>query len=253
MMNKPVGREGLSNILTVIDEYSRYPFAFATKDRSASTVIECLNQLFSLFGPPASVHSDRGAEFLSADLRSFLARWGVHQSHTTPYHPAGNGQVERYNKAIWKTMQCILADCQLPDMAWPTVLGDALHCIRSLVSTTGSTPHDHFLYFKHHFQPHASPAKSGEYAWLRHYVCNKNKTTGDMVKILAAYPGYAVISHDGGIMSNTVNWHHLAPHPGPTISNSTDPVSIPSSPAVDTKSPTLRQLYQMKPHLLVLQ
>ena len=61
-----------------------------------------------------------------------------------------------------------------------------------------------------------------------------------MVKILAAYPGFAVISRDGSITSNTVNWHHLAPHPGPTIPNSTDPVSTPPSPpAVDTKSPTL--------------
>ena len=72
------------------------------------------------------------------------------------------------------------------------------------------------------------------------YVCNKNETTGDMVKILAAYPGYAVISRDGGITSDTVNWRHLAPHPGPTIPNSADPVSTPASPpAVDINSPTL--------------
>ena len=69
-------------------------------------------------------------------------------------------------------MQCILADRQLPDMAWPTVLGDALHCIHSLVSTTESMPHDRFLNFKRRFQPHASPAKADEYAWLhRHPLC----------------------------------------------------------------------------------
>ena len=68
MTNKPTSREGYSNILTIIDEYSHFLFAFPTRDRLSSTVIECLSLLFTLFGPPTSVHSDRGAEFFSADI-----------------------------------------------------------------------------------------------------------------------------------------------------------------------------------------
>ena len=52
-------------LLDIIDEYSRFPFSFACKDVSACTVIQCLTQLFQLFGFPAYVHSDRGTGFMS--------------------------------------------------------------------------------------------------------------------------------------------------------------------------------------------
>ena len=77
MTNKPTSSEGFCNILTVIDEYSRFPFAFATKDNSSVTVIDRLNILFCLFGPPVSVYSDRGAEFFSAEMLTFLSEGGV--------------------------------------------------------------------------------------------------------------------------------------------------------------------------------
>ena len=35
--------------LTVVDEYSRFPFAFPCCDMTAKTVIQCLTQLFSIF------------------------------------------------------------------------------------------------------------------------------------------------------------------------------------------------------------
>ena len=136
MTNKPLSPDGYCNILTVIDEYSRFPFAFSIKDRSSNTVINCLKSLFTLFGPPATIHSDRGPEFFSMEFSAFLSHWGIQHSRTTAYHPAGNGQTERYNGTIWKTVQSILADRQLPDVARPTVLSEALHCIRSLINTT---------------------------------------------------------------------------------------------------------------------
>ncbi|XP_042228552.1 uncharacterized protein LOC121870679 [Homarus americanus] len=40
-------------LLTVVDEHSRFPFAFACKDMTAATVIKCLRQLFAIFGMPA--------------------------------------------------------------------------------------------------------------------------------------------------------------------------------------------------------
>ena len=51
-------------LLVLVDEFSRYPFAFPCRDISASTVITCLQQLFSLFGMPDYIHSDRGAQFM---------------------------------------------------------------------------------------------------------------------------------------------------------------------------------------------
>ena len=64
---------------------------------NTSTVIKCLSLLFTLFGMPTFVHSDRGPSLVSHELRSYLTGKGVAVSRTTPYNPAANGQVEKYN------------------------------------------------------------------------------------------------------------------------------------------------------------
>ena len=88
--------------LNVVDEYSRFPFVFPCPDVSTPTVIKCLTSLFSLLGMPAYVHLDRGASFMSQELREFLTSKGVATSRTTSYNPTCNGQVERYN---WHCME----------------------------------------------------------------------------------------------------------------------------------------------------
>lgn len=217
MVNKPPSSAGYTNILTVIDEFSRYPFAFPTKDRSTITVIKCLQSLFQLFGPPKSIHSDRGPEFFSKEMGHFLSSWSVHQSRTTPYNPSGNGQCERFNGIIWRTVLCILAQNQANLGCWPDYLGEALHCVRSLhCSSTGLTPHNRLLAFVRRTPPIYQPAiPAGDYVWLRRFVRHKNDPTGELVQIVAAYPNYAVISHFGATETDTVNWRHLARHPGP--------------------------------------
>ena len=59
-------------ILMVIEEYSCFPFAFPCPNMHSSTVINCLNQLFSLCGMPNFVHTDNGKSFLSKELKDFL-------------------------------------------------------------------------------------------------------------------------------------------------------------------------------------
>ncbi len=217
MVGKPVSSAGYSNILTIIDECSRFPFAFPTKDRSTATVIKCLTSLFQIFGPPKSIHSDRGPEFFSKEMSQFLATWGVHQSRTTPYNPTGNAQCERFNGIIWRTLLCILSQHQVDITFWPDFLGEALHCIRSLsCSATESTPHNLLFSFKRLLPPAILPViPAGSYAWLRRSVRTKNDPTGELVQIAAAYPGYAVVSRFGRNETDTVNWKHLAHHPGP--------------------------------------
>ena len=56
-------------LLVVIDEYSRYPFAFPCSRITDDVVISHLLSLFSMFGTPAAIHSDRGAQFESSKLR----------------------------------------------------------------------------------------------------------------------------------------------------------------------------------------
>ena len=72
-------------ILTVIDEFSRFPFALPCSNMTTGTVIQCLVQLFSNFGISAYIHTDRGTSFMSEELKEFLLKNGsllVIQHHT---------------------------------------------------------------------------------------------------------------------------------------------------------------------------
>jgi len=92
-------------MLTIIDEFSRFPFAFPCQDMSFSTVINKLKQLFSVFGTPSYIHSDQRSSFVSQELKEFLTQNGIASSRTTAYNPQCNGQVERYNGIIWRTVE----------------------------------------------------------------------------------------------------------------------------------------------------
>ena len=129
-------------ILTVVDEYSRFPFAFPCKDTSGDTVINCLMQ-FSVFGMPAFIHSDRGSSFLSGAVKDFLNNRGIAMSRSTPYNAVGNAQVKRYNDIIPNSVTLALASKNLLTKMWQQVLPDVLHSIKLLLCTaTNCTLHE---------------------------------------------------------------------------------------------------------------
>ena len=91
-------------LLVVVDEYSRFPFAFPCSDISSNTVISCLTTLFSIFGTPSYIHSDRGTAFMSSAVKQFLLRHGISSSRSTPYHPYSNVHCERNIEIVWKNI-----------------------------------------------------------------------------------------------------------------------------------------------------
>ena len=98
----PIGNLNRNNyMLTIIDKYSRFPFAFLCFNINAEIVIKCLTQLFSLFGLRSSVYSNRGSAFVSKEFMAFLRGKAIACSWTSLYNPRGNGQCEKYNDVIW--------------------------------------------------------------------------------------------------------------------------------------------------------
>ena len=87
-------------LLTIIDEYSGFPFGFACPNVNAKTIIFCLNQVFVMFGMPACIHSDRGTAFISQKLLRYLRKRGVACSRTSVCNALSNGQCECYNGII---------------------------------------------------------------------------------------------------------------------------------------------------------
>ena len=100
-------------LITIIDEYSRFPFAFSCRG-SAKSIISGLDQVFSMFGMPAYIYSDRESAFMSAEFKRYLLDKGIASSRTTSYNPAENGQVERLNQTLWQTIKLGLKTHKLP-------------------------------------------------------------------------------------------------------------------------------------------
>ena len=72
--------------LTIIDEYSRFPFLFPCTDTSTQTVISHLKYLFNLFGFPAIIHCDNAECFVSKEITQFLHDRGIAITHSSEYN-----------------------------------------------------------------------------------------------------------------------------------------------------------------------
>ncbi|KAF9761541.1 SCAN domain-containing protein 3 [Nosema granulosis] len=55
-------------ILTVIDVYSKFAWAFPLVTKSAKEVVETLEDLFLMIGPPLILQSDNGKEFVNKEM-----------------------------------------------------------------------------------------------------------------------------------------------------------------------------------------
>ena len=225
-------------ILTIVDEYSRFPFAFPCRDMLSSTVVKCLNQLFCIFGMPEFIHNDRAPDFISKEVRDYLTSRGIATSKTSRYNPQGNGQCERYNGIIWKTVTLALESKNLPMSAWESVLPDALHSIRSLLCTaTNCTPHERMFSY-----PRKSTSGSSVPSWLytaehvyvkKHVRANKYEPAVEKVELLDVNPQYAFVKLPSGV-ETTVSLREVAPCGKPTTTLTPDAPSISETPDTAT-------------------
>lgn len=170
-----------------------------------------------IFGTPQYIHSDRGTSFLSNELRNFLVPLGIACSRTTPYNPQCNGQVERLNGTLWKTIQLLLRSKNMAITQWEQMLPLALHCIRSLLCTsTNTTPHERM--FNH---ARRSPTGESVPSWLlcpgpvllkKHVRSSKFDPLVEEAELIEANPLYSHIRLQNGV-ETTVSNRHLAPLP----------------------------------------
>ena len=229
-------------LLTMIDEYSRFPFAFPTPDMSSQTIINCLTQLFTIFGMPSYIHSDRGSSFMSSELMSFLYSKGIATSRTTPYNPQSNGQVERLNASLWKTVTLALNFRNLSIEHWESVLNDSLHSIRSLLNTvTNCTPHERM--FTH---SRRSTSRISLPSWLlspgpillkRNVRSSKFEPLVEEVELLQSNPQYAHVRFPNG-KEDTVSLRQLAPLPNTPTSSNTNQSPHSHNISPETNTPT---------------
>ena len=100
--------DGRENILVISDSYTKYTKVIATRDQSALTVAKVItNEWIFNFGVPDRIHSEQGRNYMSALVKELFLLFGIQQSETTPYHPMGNGQVEKMNRTIQSLLRTL--------------------------------------------------------------------------------------------------------------------------------------------------
>jgi len=88
-------------ILTVVDEFTREAYeTYVDHSIPAAQVIEVLEFLFVLHGPPQYLRSDNGPEFIARAIQEWLAAQQIQTAYIEPGKPWQNGVNESFNSRL---------------------------------------------------------------------------------------------------------------------------------------------------------
>ena len=98
-LNKP---PVVKNVLMMTNHFTRYALAVVMKDQTAKTVMKVFYERFiAVFGVPAKLLSNRGANFTSTLVEELCAAFGIQKCRTTAYYAQCNGQVEHFHQMLF--------------------------------------------------------------------------------------------------------------------------------------------------------
>ena len=95
-----LSRRGYRWVLTVIDCFSKYVWAYPLKSKETNRICQLLHELFSIEGIPKMLQSDNGGEFVSQLIRNLMPKLGIKLINGSPYSPTTQGQIERFNRTL---------------------------------------------------------------------------------------------------------------------------------------------------------
>ncbi|XP_056149826.1 junctional cadherin 5-associated protein [Lampris incognitus] len=107
-------------VLVITDHLTKLAHAFQCPDQTARSVARKLwDEYFCIYGFPQHIHSDQGAVFESEVISHLMQISGVQKSHTTAYHPMGNGVTERFNRTMGNMTRALPPRSK---QSWPQML-----------------------------------------------------------------------------------------------------------------------------------
>ena len=91
--------------LVMSDLFTKYAVTVALQDMTAATAANAITDEWIMkFGAPDVINTDQGSNFNSELLHGICRIFMIEKTRTTPYHPQGNGQFERFDRVIADTL-----------------------------------------------------------------------------------------------------------------------------------------------------
>lgn len=132
-------KNGNTHLLVIVDSFTKYCFIKAVKDTKTKHVINILKDLFYMFRIPTRIICDRGSSFTSNSFTQFCSEKKIKLIHNAVACPRANGQVERYNRTILKSLSTQTHD--LDERVWDEYVGIVQWGINNtLHKSIGKTP-----------------------------------------------------------------------------------------------------------------
>lgn len=131
--------DGREHVLIVTDVFSKFTQAYPARDQKASTVAKLLTEgWFYRYGVPKRLHSDQGRSFEGDLMKQLCQLYNIAKSRTTPYHPEGNGQCERFNRTLHDLLRSLPPEQK---RKWPQALPHMLFAYNTTQhASTGHSP-----------------------------------------------------------------------------------------------------------------
>ncbi len=136
----PVTQRGNRFFLLAVDHLSRYVITRAIPTATAAEVRRFwIEDVVGRHGPPARMLTDRGSNFLAADVQRLVEALGTKKVTTTAYNPQGDARAERQIRSVKQHLRrtATSAGCE-----WDEALPWATLAVNSTPSSaTGLTPY----------------------------------------------------------------------------------------------------------------
>lgn len=101
----PVSKIGNKYIIMLVDQFTKWLECYPIPCENAQTVAKAaVDGFISRFGCPTELHTDQGKNMDGTVVRGICELLEITKTRTTPYHPASNGQIERYNRTIFQAV-----------------------------------------------------------------------------------------------------------------------------------------------------